>query len=94
MLKKSVFMIAALSVMSIAPASAGTKWGLCIAQHGCPWSPPANTDRTEWKTCWINYIEEARDRCSFIDQTGKTVYGQLTNPYAVEGPLHSGEGPC
>ena len=92
MLTKSVFMIAALAVMSICPASAGTKWGICKAENGCPWSHSEN-----YQTVWIgcgDVNETAKDYCSIIDENGGRKYGRRTLLISVRGPFENGKEKC
>lgn len=65
-----------------------TKWGICIAQNGCPW-PSDPRFETRWIGCG-NQDEEAKKLCSHDDGTGKIVVGKHTIPSAIGGPMKSG----
>src|ERR1700757_3203141 len=50
---------------------AGTKWGICIAEHGCPW--PSNPGfETRGVGCG-NPDEEAKKLCAYDDGTERII---------------------
>jgi hypothetical protein len=87
MLRTSAFLIASLLIIPTLPASAATKMGICVGEHGCIFGENRGESIVQYVPCNTNIQDEAQKMCSIIDENGQLKRGRISVPIRTDGPI-------